>query len=96
MGYLLDAGKSSFSISERKLASREIVVLYVERRKSPALKNKSDNLCIEILKSVVCHLKSNLFYLLTQLSVFTRDRAKWVIRRRFALFEPIRAPYIST
>jgi hypothetical protein len=35
------------------------------------------------------------FKLFTQLSVFTIDRAKWVIQWRFALFEPLRAPYIS-
>jgi hypothetical protein len=28
-------------------------------------------------------------------AVFTKDRAKWVIQWRFALFEPLRAPYIS-
>ncbi|RLB99471.1 MAG: hypothetical protein DRH90_20460 [Deltaproteobacteria bacterium] len=34
-------------------------------------------------------------YYEVQLSVFTIDRAKWVIRWRFALFKPIRAPNIS-
>ena len=32
---------------------------------------------------------------MAQLSVFTIDRAKWVIQWRFALFEAIRDPYIS-
>ena len=32
---------------------------------------------------------------ITQLSAFTIDRAKWVIQWRFVLFEALRNPYIS-